>query len=81
MTSSLIQRLLKYSQSPKHMIETQEARAVFNDLQLILRNDYTAGKIWNEDHWNPSVKEDIIQVRNLMNVTQALLVNGELKGM
>jgi hypothetical protein len=81
MTSTLMQRLLKYAQSPKHMIESQEARAVFNDLQLILRNDYTAGKRWNEDHWNHSVKEDIIQVRNLMNLTQALLVSDELKGM
>jgi hypothetical protein len=81
MTSTLIQRLLKYAQNPNHMIESQEARAVFNDLQLILRNDYTAGKKWNEDHWNSIVKEDIIQVRNLMNVTHALLVSGELKGM
>jgi len=40
------------------MIESQEARAVFNDLQLILMNDYTDGKRWNENHWNPSVKED-----------------------
>lgn len=60
---------------------SQEARAVFNDLQLILSNDYTAGKRWNEDHWNPNVKEDIVQVRNLMNLTPGLLVSGELKGM
>jgi len=76
-----IQRLLKYAQSPKHMKGSQEARAVFNDLQLILSNDYTAGKRWNEDHWNPNVKEDIVQVRNLMNLTPGLLVSGELKGM
>jgi hypothetical protein len=81
MTSTLIQRLLKYAQSPKHIIESREAGALFNDLQLILRNDYTTGKRWNEDQWNPTVEEDIIQVRNLMNVNQTLLVNGELKGM
>ncbi|KAH6671097.1 ankyrin repeat-containing domain protein [Halenospora varia] len=79
MESTLIQRLLKYAQGPKHMIESQEARAVFNDLQLILRNDYTARKGWNKNYWNPIVKEHIIQIRNLMNVTQALLVNGESK--
>jgi hypothetical protein len=81
MTSTLSQRLLKYAQSPKNIIESQEVRAIFNDLQVILRNDYTDGKRWNENHWNPIVKEDIVQVRNLMNVTQALLVGVELKGM
>ncbi|KAH6665249.1 hypothetical protein B0J14DRAFT_237414 [Halenospora varia] len=79
MTSTLMQRLLKYAQGLKHIIESQEARAVFNDLQLILSTEYTAGKRWNKNHWNPNVKEYIIQVRNLMNVTQALLVSGELK--
>lgn len=81
MTSTLAQRLLKYAQSPKQMIESQETRAVFNDLQLILSHDYTSGKRCDEHHWNCAVKEDIIQVRNLMNVTQALLVSDELKGM
>jgi hypothetical protein len=76
-----MQRLLKYAQSPRHIIESQEARTVFNDLQLILTSDYIAGKRWNEDHWNPSVKEHIIQVRNLMNMTQSLLVSDKLKGM
>ncbi len=81
MKSTLMQRLLKYAQGQKYMIQSQEVRAVFNDLQLILRNDYMAGKRWNENHWNPDVKEHIIHVRNLMNVTQALLVSDGLKGM
>jgi hypothetical protein len=79
MKSTLTQRLLKYAQSPKNMIESQEARAVFNDLQLILSHDCIAGKR-SDDDWNPIVKEHITQTRNLMNVTQALLINGELKG-
>lgn len=62
-------------------MESQEARAVFNDLQLILDNDYIARKRRNEKHWNAAVKEDIIRVRNFMNLTQALLVSSELKGM
>ncbi|KAE8452639.1 hypothetical protein EG329_013898 [Mollisiaceae sp. DMI_Dod_QoI] len=79
MESTLAERLLKYAPSPKHVIESQEARAVFNDLQLILSNDYTLEKRRGQN-WNPSVKEDIIQVRNLMNVTQGLFVSSELKG-
>jgi hypothetical protein len=79
-TSTPIQRLLEYAQDLERVIDSQKARAVFNDLQLILRNEYMIGTTPHDDNWNPSVKEDITQVRNLMNVTEALHVKGELKG-
>jgi hypothetical protein len=80
LTSTPIQRLLRYEQDLGRVIDSQKARAVFNDLQLILRSEYIVPKIPDDYGWNPNVKEDIIQVRNLMNVTKALQVKGELKG-
>ena len=80
MKSVVIQRILKYAQVPKNVVESQESRAIFNDIQLILSCNHTSDK-YNHDHpWNPTVEEDIIRVRNLMNVTQRLLVNREWKG-
>jgi hypothetical protein len=80
LTSTPIQRLLRYAQDLERVIDSRKARAVFNDLQLILRNKYMIGKAPDGDNWNPSVEKDITQVRNLMNVTEALHVKGELKG-
>jgi hypothetical protein len=80
LTSTPIQRLLRYAQDLERAIDSQKARAVFNDLQLILRNEYIVGKTPHDYIWNPRVKDDITQVRNLMNVTKALYVKGELKG-
>lgn len=80
-TSTLVQRLLQYAQRSNYTIEAQDAHALFNDLQTILGSEYTAGKRENDDQWNPSMNEDIVQIRNLMNVTEAILMSGELKGM
>ena len=80
LTSTPIQRLLRYEQDLGRVIDTQKARAVFNDLQLILRNEYIVGKTPYDHRWNPRVNDNITQVRNLMNVTKALFVKGELKG-
>jgi hypothetical protein len=78
--SSVIQRLLKYAQVPTLDIESQESRAIFNDLQHILCSNRITDVDICCDAWNPKVEEDIIRVRNLMNLTQKLTVNRELKG-
>jgi hypothetical protein len=83
MKNDVTSRLLIYARSPKHTIQSEDARAFFNDLQLMLSSDHTVGLGDSEDsdeQWNPVVEEDIVQVRNLMNMCQCLIVNGELKG-
>ena len=80
MTSTLIERLVQYAQNQSYMIESQDARALFNDLQILLGSEYTGGKRENENGWNPCIEEGIVQIRNLMNVTDAIAMGGELKG-
>jgi hypothetical protein len=80
MQSPVIQRLLKYAQVPTHTIESQESRAIFNDLQHILRSNPIPGGRFCLGAWNPIVENDIIQVRNLMNLTQMLIVNRDSEG-
>jgi hypothetical protein len=75
MESTVMRRLLKYARVPKHTIESQEARAIFNDLQLILSCGPNSSTKHHDDAWNPTVEEDIIGVRNLMNMTQELTLN------
>lgn len=91
MTSTSLQRLFKFAGYPKHILESQEARHMFNDLQTVLSSDYIGFEKTNkyqrtddghfEDSWNPNVNEDIVQIRNMMNTTQALLVGDDLRGM
>ena len=76
--SSVIQRLLKYAQVPTLDIESQESRAIFNDLQHILCSDRIVESCC--DAWNPIVEKDIIRVRNLMNLTQMITVKREWEG-
>jgi hypothetical protein len=76
--SGVIQRLLKYTQT-RQIIVSKEARSVFNDLQLILTSSRASCR-WH-DHWNPFVDEDIVRVRNVMNLAQQLTVDAEYSGM
>jgi hypothetical protein len=78
-TGSLVQRLLRYTKSPTHIIQSQTVREIFNDLQHVLRDDYFTNHL-NEKDWNPRIMEDVIQVRNLMNVTQKLPIADNLRG-
>ncbi|EPE24439.1 Ankyrin repeat-containing protein [Glarea lozoyensis ATCC 20868] len=77
-TDSLVQRLLRYRESPNHIIQSQTAREIFNDLQQVLRDDYFTSHPAEKD-WNPRVLEDVMQVRNLMNVTQKLTIADNLR--
>jgi hypothetical protein len=78
--SSVIQRLLKYAQVQTLEIEPQESRAIFNDLQNVLCSNHTAHKDICYNAWNPDAENDIIRVRNMMNLAQRLTVNREWEG-
>jgi len=82
MASTLTQRLLKYAQRPNQMIRLQDTRAVFNDLQqYFLGHEFTLGKDGNDTCRNVSVADDIVQIRNMMNITDEIYVSDKLKGM
>ncbi|CZR63154.1 uncharacterized protein PAC_13051 [Phialocephala subalpina] len=74
MEITIMQRFLKYARLPKHTVESKEARAIFNYLQLILS---CSPEIRRESHdaWNSNVAEDLVGIRNLINMTQEIVVN------
>jgi hypothetical protein len=84
MTSAVIQRL--FAHVTKHVIESQEAGAVFNDLQLILGCKPLKTKkpknLTDElsYQWNPAVKEDVTRLQNSMNVPRKIAVGRESNG-
>lgn len=80
-TDALMQSLLRHAQSADFMIESQEAHEIFNDLQIILGSNVTAKKGREETQWNNDLEEGIVQIRNLMNLTDAIIKSEELKGM
>lgn len=72
-----MERISSYSRFPNGILESQRSRAVFNDLQLILGCD----EIPSEGNVTySSLDSDIIHVRNLMNMSQKLIVAGESPG-
>jgi hypothetical protein len=94
--NDLSRRLLHYAQGPKHIIKSQDVRALFNDLQMVLMDDFNLGErnsdSWitsikediaqrRNNSWNAGMREDIIRLRNFMNITHKLLVDVELKGL
>jgi len=76
--SALVHRLLAYANSPSHIIQFQEAQAIFNDLQVILSSKRGTCKKHNIGAWNPTVEEYITRLRNLINmdINKKLVVDG-----
>jgi hypothetical protein len=50
------------------MMESKDIRTVFNDLQTLLMSDFTVAEE-NIHYWNSSIEEDIVQLRNFMNIS------------
>ena len=77
-STSLIQRILSYAYNTVDIIESREVRSVSNDLQSILSCPDNVDPRYNR--YNNSylrVQEDIVQVRNLMNLAQGLAIERE----
>ncbi|CAG8952002.1 hypothetical protein HYFRA_00000738 [Hymenoscyphus fraxineus] len=77
-SSAVIERLLKYARTPTNEIRKFEARSVFNDLQTILHDDYITREICRYSQiylnsWNPRVEDDLMRVRNMMNMNQGVI--------
>jgi hypothetical protein len=79
--SDALQRILQYAQDPKKILETQESRDIFNDLQVILSCICNSDENHHDDLWNPGLEGDIIRVRNLMNMAYGLTATRDWKGM
>lgn len=81
MESDVLQRILKYAQNQKQHLRSQEAGAIFNDLQVILSNTSTSGKSHLCGTCRSRLEGDIIRMRNLMNITHRITVSREWEGM
>jgi hypothetical protein len=80
-TNPFIETLTKYAHSTNRVLTSQEAGAIFNEVQHMLGNRDSALHIRDEDYqWNPVVEKDIIKVRNTMNVSQRLAFSGSVNG-
>ncbi|CAG8975236.1 hypothetical protein HYALB_00011936 [Hymenoscyphus albidus] len=84
-SSAVIERLLKYAGTPTNAIQNFEARSVFNDLQTILPDDHNHEKIrsyWQMSLslWNPRVEDDLMRVRNMMNMNLGAIKIDKIAG-
>jgi hypothetical protein len=75
--TSIALRLLGNAQQGNQVIDAQQARSVFNDIQQLLetRNDpIGAGGGYS---WRPSLEQHLVYIRNIMNLGSQLLVDGD----
>jgi hypothetical protein len=79
-TDAAIHRLLTYAHIPNTIIESEQTGVVFNDLQLILNSGRNLPKCSSRDVWSPAIEEDIVKIRNLMNLTRGLSFEKESRG-
>ncbi|KAL9618251.1 MAG: hypothetical protein Q9160_007021 [Pyrenula sp. 1 TL-2023] len=63
--------------SSKHVIESQEAGSVFNDLQILLDPERNTREDSHGHQLNPAVEQDIVLLQNLMNITRRIVVYNE----
>jgi hypothetical protein len=79
LTSTAMQKL--FAHTHKHTIDSEEARAVFDNLKLILGctrevTDYPDG-----NKWHPGLEEDVIGLQNSMKAARKIAVHSEGNGM
>ena len=74
--SDVLQRILQYSQASQSNIGTREARFFLNDIQTILTSSDSPCSTPS----TLSTEEDIVQIRNIMNLTQRIDIDINRKG-
>jgi hypothetical protein len=78
LTSTAIQRL--FAHTHKHIIDSEEARAVFDNLKLILGCTRKATDYPDGDKWHPSLEEVVAGLQNSMKVARKIVVHTEGSG-
>lgn len=76
--STIVQRL--FAPPRNRVINGQEAGTVFNDLQFLLGYKCKTTRRSRGNQWNPAIEEDIIGLRNLMNLTRSIAVCNGAEG-
>jgi hypothetical protein len=55
--------------------------SIFNDFQHILNDDSSIPKCPRHDMWSSALEEDLVNLRNWMNLTHELRLGKEFQGM
>jgi hypothetical protein len=79
LTSTAIQRL--FAHTHKHIIDSEEARAVLDNLKLILGYTREATDYPDGDKWHPGLEEDVTGLQDSMKVFRKIAVHSEGSGM
>ena len=76
--ASVALRILSIAQQRNQVLDAQQARSVFNDIQQLLETRNDPRGAWRGYSWHPSLEQHLVNIRNTMNLSSQLLVDDDL---
>lgn len=73
--NSIVFRLLDAAQHPNQVIDSQQARSLFNDIQQLLETRNNPVTDRNGHKWRPELEPDLVNIRNLMNLHSKVMIS------
>jgi hypothetical protein len=69
-------RILDNAQQENKVMDPQQARSLFNDIQQLLETRDNPPRQMKGYSWRPSLEHHLVHIRNMMNLGSKLLVSG-----
>ena len=76
-----VERLLSCAQGPNTMLKSEQCGTMLNDFQHILSSGSDISQCPIHDMWSSVVEEDLVNIRNRMNLTNEIRLENGYKGM
>ncbi|KAE9380968.1 hypothetical protein N431DRAFT_137126 [Stipitochalara longipes BDJ] len=73
--SSAALRILDNAQQENQVMDPQQARSLFNDIQQLLETRDKPPQKMKDPRWRPSLENNLVHIRNMMNLGPKLLLN------
>jgi len=74
--TSVALRIFDNAQQENQVMEAQQARSLFNDIQQLLETRENPSRKVNGYGWRPNLENYLVYIRNMMNLGTNLLVSG-----
>jgi hypothetical protein len=74
--TSIALRILDNAQQQNQVMDAQQARSLFNDIQQLLETRENPPQKAEGYGWRPNLESYLVHIRNMMNLGTSLLVSG-----
>jgi hypothetical protein len=74
--TSVALRIINNAQQENQVMDAQQARSLFNDIQQLLETRENPPRKVEGYGWRPNLESYLVHIRNMMNLGTSLLVSG-----